>query len=233
MTLSSRTFRQSALIAYALLCLLSPPAHSDEYVCARPPITIHAGEPEDYRSVCGGVQDALAFFGRLDLDLSRPLSIAVLSDLRDENGETLVGCYKDEDRTVNILTFAALQDRGVWFGVPVNRHLYRSLATHEVAHAVAACNFGIPHPTLHAHEYIAYVAMLATMNPATRAEVLATRPGSGYEELSEINELTHAFDPTWFGIEAYRHYLKDENGDAFLLKVLAGEVLTNTIHDLP
>jgi hypothetical protein len=218
-----------SLIGYVMLSF----AAVDLSSCEKLSITIKAEEPDDRHSVCEGIEDALIFFGRLGLDLSQPLTVNVRSQLPNEYGENLVGCYKDEDQTVYVLTYASLKERGAWFGVPVNRHLYRSLVTHEVAHAVAACNFGVPHPTLHAHEYIAYVAMLATMDPATRAEVLATRPGAGYEELSEINELTHAFDPTWFGIEAYRHYLKEEHGGAFLLKVLAGEALTNTIHELP
>ena len=74
--------------------------------------------------------------------------------------------------------------------------------------------------------------MLATMDPVTRAKIMATRPGMGFEELSEINELTYAFDPTWFGIEAYRHYLQDGHGNAFLRKVLSGEVLTDSVHYL-
>lgn len=220
-----------------MACLAGSPASplfaGDASPCAGPLITIEADESEDHRSVCEGLEDALAFFGRLGLELSQPLTVRVLSHSPDEYAKALVGCYQENEQTVQVLTFAAMEERGCWFGVPVNRYLYRSLVTHEVAHAVASCHFDIPHPTLHAHEYIAYVAMMATMDPVTRTQILATRPGVGFEESSEINELTHAFDPTWFGIEAYRHYLKDEHGDAFLLKVLSGEVLTDSIYDLP
>jgi hypothetical protein len=34
-----------------------------------------------------------------------------------------------------------------------------------------------------------------------------------------------AVDPMRFGVASYRHYLRPENGAAFLRSVLAGEVL--------
>ena len=224
------------MLATLLLMLsgyaLSSPSAGDADYCVRPSITIEA-EPADRRVICDGVEDALAFFGRLGLDLSHPLAIEATLDLPDELSANVVGCYKEEERTVFVLPFSALEGREAGFEVPVGSDLYRSLVTHEVAHAIAGCNFAISRPTAHAHEYLAYVAMLATMNPVVRAQIMATKPGTGFQDLSEINELTYAFDPARFGIEAYRHYLKKDNGDDFLLKVLSGEVLTNTIHDLP
>lgn len=205
----------------------------DASFCVRPSITIKTDEPIDDHDICDGVEDALTFFGRLGLSLSHPLTIVVMSDLPEAFGDNALGCYQEEEQTVYVLTFSAFEERGFWFGVPAHRAAYRSLVTHEVAHAVAGCNFKIPNPTYHAHEYVAYVAMLATMNHDLREQVLTATPGTGFDELSEINELTHAFDPRRFGIDAYRHYLKPEYGDAFLLKVLSGEALTNTIHELP
>lgn len=201
--------------------------------CASSQVTIKADEPADRQEICDGVEDALRFFGRLGLALTHPLVIEIALDLPDELGDNAVGCYEEERQVVSILTFSSFERRAVWFGVPVSRSTYRSMVAHEVAHAVASCSFQISSPTLHAHEYVAYVAMLATMNPVVRAQILAARQGTGFEDLSEINELTYLFDPMRFGIEAYRHYLREEHGDPFLLKVLAGDALTNSIHDLP
>jgi hypothetical protein len=111
--------------------------------------------------------------------------------------------------------------------------MYRSLVTHEAAHAVADCNFGIPHPTIQAHEYVAYVAMFAMMNPNLREEVMARNPGVSFDSEREMNAIIYMFDPMRFGIAAYRHYLEKGNGDAFLLRVLSGNALTNRGLELP
>lgn len=231
-------FRASTAIFLTLIVGLTghtvpSPAAGNLTDCARPSITVEAEELEDHRSICEGAKDALYFLGRLNLDLSHPLTIKAMMDLPGGSGEEIVGCYKEKEQTVFVLTFSAFDDRAVWFGMPVNRDLYRSLVTHEVAHAIAGCNFSISDPTSYAHEYVAYVTMLAAMNPDLRRKILESKPGKGFEHLSEINELTHAFDPVRFGVEAYRHYSRKEHGDAFLLKVLSGAVLTNSIHELP
>ena len=105
--------------------------------------------------------------------------------------------------------------------------MYRSLVSHEVAHAIASCNFTIPDPSIQAQEYVAYVAMFSMMNPNLRELVLAENPGEGFDSELEMNEIVYSLDPMHFGVEAYRHYLKQEQGTTFLLRVLSGEALTN------
>jgi hypothetical protein len=203
------------------------------YECASGVVSIKAGEAVDHEDICNSADDALAFFIQLDMELLHPLVIEIVPNLPDWMSETAVGCYQEEERKIFVLTFSAFEKREVWFGVPVNRSMYRSLVTHEVAHAVASCHFGTPEPTIHADEYVAYVAMFAMMNPAFRARIFAANPGVGFDSELEINEITYSFNPMRFGVEAYRHYLKREHGDAFLLKVLSGDALTNSVLDLP
>lgn len=217
------------LIGYPLSSYPSGGVHA----CGKSLIAISADEPINHHDICDAAKDALAFFDRLDLELTPPLVIEVAPNLPDWMSETAVGCYQEEEQKVFVLTFPAFEQREDWFGVPVNRSMYRSLVTHEVAHAVASCNFTISEPTIHAEEYAAYVAMFVMMNPVLRARVLVENPGTGFDSESEINELTYSFDHMRFGVEAYRHYLKKEHGDAFLLKVLSGNALTNSVHDFP
>lgn len=61
--------------------------------------------------------------------------------------------------------------------VPIDRRLYRSLAAHEVGHALGSCNFAIPNPSIQAKEYVAYITMFATMDAALRARILKASPG--------------------------------------------------------
>jgi len=217
------------LIAYSLSSYASTAIHA----CANSAINIRADEPVDHHDICNGAEDALAFFDRLDIELSHPVIIVIVPNLPDWMSKTAVGCYQEEKQKVIVLTFSEFEKREDWFDVPVDRSMYRSLVTHEVAHAVASCNFTISEPTIHAKEYVAYVAMFAIMNPVLRTRVLAANPGLGFDSESKINELTYLFDPMRFGVEAYRHYLKRGHGDAFLLKALSGNALTRSALDYP
>jgi len=229
----ARTLIRAAIVLVLIVYHLSSPAFGAMHACANSSISIKADEPVDRHAICNSAEDALEFFRRLELELKHPLVIEVAQNLPDWMSETAVGCYQEEEQKVFVLTFPVFEKKEAWFGVSVNRLMYRSLVTHEVAHAVARCNFTISEPTIHAEEYAAYVAMFAMMNPVLRARVLVEYPGVDFDSELTINEITYAFDPMNFGVAAYRHYLKKEHGDAFLKKVLSGNALTNSVDDYP
>ena len=103
--------------------------------------------------------------------------------------------------------------------------MYRSLVTHEVAHAVAACNMAMPESPIQAKEYLAYVAMFATMEQRLRARIMDANPCKAFDRESKMNATIYLCDPMRFAVRAYRHYLEEKNGDAFLLKIFSGEAL--------
>jgi hypothetical protein len=203
------------------------------YDCRSSPVTINSLEPELHQDICNAAERVIKFFGRLDLELTHPIAIEVVPRLTQKGGENAVGCYQEEEKEIYIVTFATFEKRGNWFGVPTTRSMYRSVVAHEVAHAIASCNFAVSEPSLHAHEFIAFTTMLATMDPVSRAEILSLHPGLVFEDESEINEVTFLFDPMFFGIAAYRYFLQEQQGDALLLRVLSGDALTNSVYDLP
>lgn len=125
-----------------------------------------------------------------------------------------------------MLDYDAFRQSGKWFGVPVSPLMYRSVVTHEVAHAVADCNFKMPNPTIQAKEYVAYVAMFASMESALRSRIMTENPGSGFDSELKINATIYLCDPMRFGVKAYRHYLQQDHGNAFLRKVLSGNALS-------
>jgi hypothetical protein len=231
--LVATTHASAILLLCSIALLLFSPAAYSTHTCADSFISVEADEPVNYRDICGSAEDALTFFSRLDLEPLHPLVVEVVSSLPDTVSRTAIGCYLEESQRVLVLTFAAVQKRKDWFGVPVDRSMYRSLVTHEVAHAVADCNFAIPDPTIQAHEYVAYIAMFAMMNPNLRDEVMARNPGVSFDSEREMNTIIYMFDPMRFGVAAYRHYLEKGNGDAFLLRVLSGDALTNRGLELP
>lgn len=141
-------------------------------------------------------------------------------------GPTAQGAYLKQCNCSMFVTYASFRQQKTWFKLPVTRGLYRSLATHEAAHAVAANMFEIPNPTIQAQEYVAYVTMFATMDPLIRERALRALPGDGFASEDRISLIAYMFDPMRFGAEAYRHYLKPGNGDAFLHFVFTGKALT-------
>jgi hypothetical protein len=78
---------------------------------------------------------------------------------------------------------------------------------------------------LKAHEYIAGVTTIATLPEAERARLLRLYPGEGFDRPEQISGTLFLLAPTWFAVEAYRHYRKPGNGPAFLRRVLSGAAL--------
>jgi len=231
--LFSRIMTRAAAVAFFVVFPLNSSSADTEYECKNSPVTVQSQESELNHDICAAAESVVKFFGRLNLQLKHPLVIEVVLDLPQELAGNAVGCYQEGKKKVSVVTYSAFENRESWFGMAITKSTYRSLVAHEVAHAIASCNFAMPEPTLHAHEFIAYVTMLETMDPKSRAQVLALRPAMTFDDESEFNELTYSFDPILFGIAAYRYYSKEEHGDIFILKVLSGNALTNSVFDLP
>jgi hypothetical protein len=227
----SRTAHSYSLADSALLATLAfAPAVNAEGVaiddeCPSSPAKVLAELPADKADACAGAADAINFFEKLGLKVSEAPSITVSAQIPAEAGPTAAGCFIEDRRRIYIVPYEKFRKLKTWFGVRIDRRMYRSLAAHEAAHALAACNFSIPRPTIQAKEYVAYVAMFATMDPALRATALKARPGTGFTGDERITPLLYMFDPMRFGAESYRHFLRPEVGPSFLRSVLEGRAL--------
>ncbi len=207
----------------------APPAPPPELrPCPSLP-SVHAGaaDPRDAETACDGAAAAVRFFDARGLRTFDRIELELRADLPPAAGPRAVGCYLPDERRVVIQDGATFRRQRTWLGVRIEPGMHRAVAAHEVAHALAACNFAAPRPPVHAQEYVAYVVTLATMAPALRERVLRANPGDGFATVSTIGELLYAFDSQRFGVESYRHWAKPEHGDAFLRRVLAGEALAD------
>lgn len=194
--------------------------------CPDASVRVAARDPRDRAAACDGARDALQFFEALDLRRPDTIWIDVVDAMPPQVGDKAAGCWLRERDRAMILTFAAFRRAGRWFGVPIDRRLHRSVATHETAHALATCNFARPDPPVQAAEYVAYVTLFETMDPAQRTRALAAYPDAGFDDEARINTMVYLFDPMRFGVRAWRHYRAPGNGPAFLKRVLAGEAIT-------
>ena len=199
-------------------------AHADEIQCPDTNVTVTSANDHEAGIACQAAQEALGFFAVNGLDTSGPVKVNLVSELPDVAGASSYGCYDHSTRSVHMLHFSDCLERGPWADLPIDRTLYKSLLTHEVAHALAAMNFSVPRPGVLAHEYLAYVTMFSTMPAGKRERVLAKFPGTGFESVDQMSVTYYLMDPLRFGAEAYRHFLKLEDGKTFLKDVLAGRI---------
>ncbi len=206
-----------ALLSAALLATMGaapargegPPAGSP---CpGLPGVAVHGGAPADAVTVCEGAARAIAFLRRAGLQPPASTTFEVVDALPPDLDGHALGCYLRGSRR--------------WFRVPADREMYRGVAAHEMAHAVVGCQPGGREASVAAHEYVAYVTLLATLEPATRRRVLDRFAGRGFDTVLQINDIVHAVDPQQFGVDAWRHYQRRADRAGWLRDVVAGGIL--------
>ena len=216
------------LLAIAALCVSLAGAREAQALtlrCANADVVVQSAAADDAQSVCAGAADAIEFLGARGLKTDGPIAVHIVDALPAPISPGAFGGYIRDGRRAYLLSFANIARRGTVFGLPFERALYRSLATHEVAHAVAAANFRIAEPPIEAEEYIAYAAMFATMPAAKRDPLLARFAGQAFASELQINRFVYILAPFRFGVLSYKHFMQEADGAAFLRKVLAGEAL--------
>lgn len=200
-----------------------PPATRAD--CVFEKLRVIVASERDAVDVCEGARLALSFFAEHGLGLREPVTLEVVEKLPPPAPAAAAGIFLAGNRHIYMLSFKAFRRFKTWFKIPIDRRIFQSLAAHEVAHAVTDANFQISKPGIHAKEYLAYVALFATMSPSLRGRILRAIPGQGFEDEDQISFIIYMFDPMFFGAQSYRHYLRPENGGAFLRAVLAGTAL--------
>jgi hypothetical protein len=220
-----------ALQFSTLTSLWSPPAIAETriYGCDRSGVYVSAKNETSVSVACQAVEDALGFLAPLGLTIPNRLVVELVEQLPPDLRADAVGCYVIATRRLMVLEESLFLARRTWFGIPTSRALFRSVIAHEAAHALVGCALDGRKLVNAGHEYIAYVTMFASMEAPTRAAAMTAMPGKGLQFNAEINDMRYALDPMTFGLEAYRHWLKQPDGMAFLKSVFEGKVAV----DLP
>lgn len=177
---------------------------------------------------CAGAADAVQFLEQSGLVLPLRIRIELVTERPPGLAPSAAGCYDVAGQRVLVPHFDHFLQNRTWFGVPATAELYQSVVAHESAHAIAACHIGDRKLPLAAHEYVAYVTMLATMEEGTRDRVLDANPGTGFDHPAQINDLRYVLEPEQFGVESYRHWLALPDPPGFLRRLLAGEVVMDS-----
>jgi hypothetical protein len=218
----------AGVAALASALAWSPAARADESLrCAGTSVSVRGVDRTEVESACQGAVAAVKFLASLGLDTTPSAELRLVEKLPAvQGGAVAYGCKVKSESRIYVLTLAQCRILPLAPGVQVDAAVHRGLVAHEVAHHFAAANFRTPAPTSVAHEYIAYVTMLATMEQEARERILRQFPGKGFESAREIGLTIYLMDPTRFGAYAYRHFLRPENGASFIERVLSGRALT-------
>lgn len=193
--------------------------------CRSGDVRVDGGTTEDTLAVCAAARSVSGFFRNIGLSRTAAITVLLVDRMPSENGDNVLGCFNAADAQVKVLSWRAASDRGRWLGQSIDRTLYHSLVAHEIAHALAWCNAPGNTLSVRASEYVAYVVMFATMESGRREAILADAPGVSFDREGEISDTFYYLAPSRFGVAAYRHYLRPENGARFLRAVLSGAAL--------
>lgn len=209
---------------------LPPPAARDTGLssarCSVAGLAVDTTASTDSVDVCRAAEQVLGFFADAGLPKVDRIRISILEAVPEsQGGWRVLGYFSVSERHIRLLSFEAATRHLDWLQRPINRPLYRSLAAHEIAHALAWANASTRFLSISAQEYIAYVAMFATMDEQLRASAMSSAPGRSPAGDSEMSDTYYLLAPFRFGVDAYRHYQKQPDGPAFLRAVLRGEVL--------
>lgn len=195
--------------------------------CADTGAKVVGAPPSDFEDVCRGVRSALDFFGAHGVSRAAPIQVEITRKLAEGVSPTASGYYIERTHVIYMVPYADFRRNKTWFGVPIDRAMYRTMAAHEAAHAIAASNFKAPRPTIEAKEYLAYVAAFAAMPPQLRQRALRATKTEGFDSLDRFTPLLYMFDPMRFGAEAYRHFLGAADPAALIAGIFAGELLAS------
>jgi len=217
----------AVLVSAGLAVTLLPQqaARARALQCPNANVVVYSRNIADAQAACAGAAAAIRFLAEQGLKTGGQIEVHVVDQLPYAE-PSASGVYIAIERRAYVLAFSQLERRQTLFDLPIDRLLYQSVATHEVAHIIADANFTIPRPRIEAQEYIVYVAMLATMPRSYREQVLDKFPEYRFEPETAFNTSTYLMDPLYFGVRAYRHFLKPGNGKAFFRRILAGEALS-------
>lgn len=189
-------------------------------------LRISGGQVQEQQWVCRGAAAAADFFRAQGLLLPAVVHVQISSRMPAEVSDSAAGCFLEGSNTAYLIPYATFRRFRTWFGVPIDGQMYQSLATHGVAHALAACNFAAQ-PSIQAKEYVAYVVMFDAMAAPLRARLLARYVGQDNIATERVTQLLYLFDPMKFGVFAYAHFSQPPNGIGFVRAVLAGQELAD------
>ncbi len=181
---------------------------------------------KDLALVCDGAKKAHAFFRSHGIEFKRQIHIN-LHMTGIKNQPVHIGLYGAKKDHIDLLTLEHAKYQSAKqppFGMQMNESLYVSFVVHEVAHAIADQNFKNGTSSLIVHEYLAYVAQLATIEPHSQADILQRYDLEPFTSLENMSQIYFELNPSAFGLKAFKHYQSLSEQSQFIQDLLSGVI---------
>jgi hypothetical protein len=182
--------------------------------------------PAETRIIRAAAVQACEFFSRFGIAPRRPVKVRLSDEVLDVELPH-IAAYAPATRTVRLASLQRVEAMPAsqrLFDLPLDEALYQSVVVHEIAHAIAHQHFAVDKPSLVAQEYIAYVAQLATVEPAVRQRILQRWRLPAYRDIGEMSAVYYALNPSGFGVKAYGHFISLPDPARFLSDLLSGAI---------
>jgi hypothetical protein len=210
------------------LIFLGTPVHAETRECPGSATVIVYDEHRDYVMACSAAAKTIGFFREMGFMAETPMMISMKDSVQLEQG--FAGeAYGHCDPALGYIEVISydrherLKTRDQMFGVRLNPALHESIIVHEVAHALADIHFSVLEIPGAVHEYIAYVAQIATLPEVTRRNVLRRYADAAFHDEKAINFFTYLDGPQIFGVRSYKHFMQQRDHNFFLLRLFAGD----------
>lgn len=212
------------------LIVAALPAHSETRVCPGSETVVVYDDYQDFLLTCNAAAKTVTFFKEIGFAADTPMMIAVRDRVVLEGGLAgeAFGQCDPASGYIEVLSYrshAKFRAESQAFGVRLNPALHESIVVHEVAHALAAIHFSVIEVPLPVHEYVAYVAQIATLPERVRRTVLRRYPVTGFTDDLAINLVNYFFEPQGFGVRAYKHFVALRDRRMHLARLFSGESL--------
>ncbi|MDH3700578.1 MAG: hypothetical protein OEU46_04620 [Alphaproteobacteria bacterium] len=210
------------------LMFLGTPVQAEMRECPGSATVIVYEDHRDYVMACSATAKTIGFFRELGFLTETPMMIAMKESVQLERG--FAGeAYGQCDPAlgyIEVLSYEShqrMKTRDQIFGVRLNAALHESIIVHEVAHALADIHFSVMESPGAVHEYIAYVAQIATLPEVTRRNVLRRHSVAALASEKAINVFNYANGPQVFGVRSYKHFKQQHDYNHYLRRLFSGD----------
>ncbi len=158
--------------------------------------------------ICDAAARALDFLAAYGLSLKRPIVIAVIDTLIDNQGYIAIGSYDSRTDKIQIMSLAAIRagsEDALMYDEPFDEEHYGGAVAHEVAHAVMHHNMKVKPLSTSPQEYLAHATQMAVLSEARRNCIIKRADVASWLPGDSISEIYMAMQPTRFAVKSYLH----------------------------
>lgn len=226
--LSTLIVSTSALFAALFLFIQTASVpHADDARCEHLSITLSGGSTDEIEIACSAGAKVADILKQCGIAVGNPFHIKFVEHPVRHCGVPAYGTFDASSAIVELASFAvyrALVSRDSALARLDPKAAYHSIIVHEMTHAMVSSLTRGPNLSRGAHEYLASVVQIQSMEPEDRRRLLGETRREVASDIQHFNDILYYLSPDEFAALAFEHFGQPENGCAFIQRVLRREV---------